>query len=141
MAALGGPTGPVHLQQVAEAMQVPQARIKEGLTLSCQQCKDLLRALNVPFKSNQSRASLLQLVLEFFLDTEDEKQEARQKMDAAMLPTELQDDDGFDYEDLLGLVEENANQGQFVYNFFSSPFLLEAWHCVLIKNLKPKQQP
>ena len=105
--------GPLLLQQVGGPLKLPHARIKQGLALSCQQCKDLLKVLQVPFKSNQSRASLLQLILDVYLDTEEEKQEARCKMDAALLPQELQhDDDGSDYEDLLGLVEENANQGE-----------------------------
>ena len=117
--------GPLLLQQVGGPLKLPHARIKQGLALSCQQCKDLLKVLQVPFKSNQSRASLLQLILDFYLDTEEEKQEARCKMDAALLPQELQhDDDGSDYEDLLGLVEENANQGE---HGLSRIFLHSSW--------------
>ena len=102
--------GPLQLEQTSAAMDLATARIQEGISLTCQQAKDLLNLLGVQFRGNMSRASLLGLLLDYFLDTEAERDEARAKMKLASIPV---DDDEYDsdYEELIGALEDNANAG------------------------------
>ena len=107
---LGGQTGPLRLQQQGQAMESMFARIEEGLNMSVQAAKDLLRHLEIPFKGNASRSTLLHMIVDAFLQKTDERQEAYLKMGQAMNP-KLVDDDDSDYEALLEHVEQNENQG------------------------------
>ncbi|CAE7317379.1 unnamed protein product, partial [Symbiodinium sp. CCMP2592] len=108
---LSGPHGPLHLEQTSEAMSLPLARIHAGLNLTCKQCQDLLALFKVNFRKNQSRASLHGLILDLFLETEHEKEEARRKMAACLLPQEEEHAEDSDMEELLEQLEDLENQG------------------------------
>ena len=85
---LAGPHGPMQLVQVGEPLSLPMARIKQGLSLSCQQAKDLLKLHQVPFKGNASRATLHMLLLDFFLGLQTQKRnnKPRTKWSRTWLP-------------------------------------------------------
>ena len=104
-----GATGPLALEQIAGALFLPYARIAEGLSLTNAQCKFLLGFLKVPHKKNESREVLHNRLLDYYLETEADKAEARRKMGQHMAD-EAEDDqsaaDDTDYEDLLHFVEE-----------------------------------
>ena len=101
--------GPLILEQTEAAMDLPLRRIQTGLNLTCEQCRGLLTSLGVTFKKNQSRASLRNMLLDALLESDSEKERARQVMAAALIPPEQ--DDSSDYEDLIEHLEENENLG------------------------------
>ena len=102
--------GPVQLEQTSAAMDLATARMQEGINLTCQQAKDLLKLLGVQFRGNMSRASLLGLLLDYFLDTEAEKNAARAKMKLAAIAVDDEELDS-DYEELIGALQDSGNAG------------------------------
>ena len=111
---LSGPHGPLQLVQVGEPTSLPMARIGEGLSLTCQQAKDLLKLHQLPSKGNASRSSLHMLLLDFYLGEADskEKQAAKDKMAQNLVPQEeVSDDNMSEYAELLERLEDTANQG------------------------------
>ena len=102
--------GHLLLQQTHAAVSLPMARIQQGLNLTVAQCKDLLKLLGVPFASNLSREKLHNLIFDFYLTSEEDKEHARKQMGFALEP-EMQQDDDSDYEDLLDLMEDEQNAG------------------------------
>ena len=111
--ALAGEHGPVVLQQSAPARHLVCQRIAKGLCLTVEQCKELLKTYNVAFKGNASRATLHELVLDRFLESQDEKDAAMKKMKLLADSEEVESNaaDDTDYEDLLDALDANEMQG------------------------------
>ncbi|CAE6958908.1 unnamed protein product [Symbiodinium sp. CCMP2456] len=108
---LAGPRGPLVLQQTGSGMSLPLARIAEGLDLTVALCQKLLSFLNIPYKKNMSRENLVNLLLDHYLVSDEQKADARKKMGLALQPDDIDDADGdaSDYEELLDMVQDNEN--------------------------------
>lgn len=96
-------------QQTGEPGGVLEVLVKSGLTLTVQQCKDLLRYLKVQFKGNLSRKDLYGLIIETVLGPGEERDAALKK--SLAVPEE--DDDALsnetnasDYEDIIDALKE-----------------------------------
>ena len=70
---LEGEAGPLMLEQVADAISLPVAKIHEGLNLTVQQCKDLLKALGISWQGLKlkTRADFHNLLVDSLLESEE----------------------------------------------------------------------
>ena len=111
--ALGGEHGPVVLKQSGPARHLVYQRIEKGLCLTVEQCKELLKMYDIAFKGNASRATLHELVLDRFLESQEEKDAAMKKMKLLSESEEVESNaaDDTDYEDLLDALDANEMQG------------------------------
>lgn len=106
--------GPLIFHQVAEPLELPQARIAAGFDLTIQQCKLVLQHYGQHPVSGNKKA-LYQQIFKLFLDSEEEQEEALKRSSWKGKDKEDQDEDDdedlSDYEDLLEHAEEAGNFG------------------------------
>ena len=109
--ALAGPHGPLVLKQTGPSMHPMYGRIEKGLSLSVEQCKQFLKMYEVPFKGNASSKALHQLLFNRFLDSDEEVQQAMQRMNLASVEVASEPPSDDEYEDLLEVLDANEMQG------------------------------
>ena len=108
-----GHHGGLVLIQTFEAQPLCTARAKQGLKLTVKQARACLKWLKHPVKGQPSKAEIYKLLISLLLDSSEERDAAFAKSQAGSLENEPGADDAdSDYEALLQLVEEDAeNRG------------------------------
>lgn len=110
--------GPLILVQTSEALDLPHARIAEGLDLTVKQCLTVLAHYGQK-AAGKSEMELYMQIFSMFLDSEAEQQEALKKsnMGKSKKAADEEQEEGeeqedlSDYEDLLEQIEETGNLG------------------------------
>ena len=116
---VGIPTEPVLLNSHGSLIMVvcgsttplPLLRCQVGLDLTVAQCLEVLRAANVHLKGQPSKATVYSAFIDTFVPSHD-REEALAKSKATFLQDEENDDRLSDYQEILGMIEEDThNQG------------------------------
>ena len=94
-------------------MSLPLARVKQGLTMTVKECKEVLAACDIKLPGQPSKAEVYKAVVGQFITDPAEAQEALAKTNVNMdEQNDEADSELADYQDLLDLVEEDAeNRG------------------------------
>lgn len=107
--------GPMIFQQTSEAIDLPHARIFEGLALTNKQCEAILQHY-AQKPVAKDKKSLYMQIFALFLETEEEQQEALKKSNWKGKDKDEEEEDASegelsDYADLLEQIEETGNFG------------------------------
>jgi hypothetical protein len=94
-------------------MSLPLARVKQGLTMTVKECKEVLAACDIKLPGQPSKAEVYKAVVGQFITDPAEAQEALAKTNVNMdEQNDEADSELADYQDLVDLVEEDAeNRG------------------------------
>ena len=93
-------------KQAGEPVTVLECLVKDGLTLTVQQCKDLLKFLQVKHPGNLSRAELYGLIIEAVLEPGEARDGALKKSLASPEEDNASESNASDYEDIIDALKE-----------------------------------